>query len=114
MAIRERYMVRGLRIDDGETWVKGLPHYFVDMIFIVSPEIVDVDEEYVSMEYWWEVDPATIEPVAVPVIIKRTGVGDYVCPNCNAAFIDGMKYTPYCGNCGQRLDWGKNTEEEAE
>jgi hypothetical protein len=46
----------------------------------------------------------------MPMKIKRetTLVGDYRCPNCNAAFIDGLGKTKYCGNCGQRLNWGED------
>jgi len=41
---------------------------------------------------------------------RRTAVGDYMCPNCGVAFIDSPSggpvcETPYCGNCGQRLEW---------
>ena len=36
---------------------------------------------------------------------EKTLVGHFRCPNCNAAFIEGMGKTDYCGNCGQRLDW---------
>jgi ssDNA-binding Zn-finger/Zn-ribbon topoisomerase 1 len=39
---------------------------------------------------------------------ETTLVGDYRCPNCNAAFIDGLGKTKYCGNCGQMLDWGED------
>lgn len=46
---------------------------------------------------------AETEPL--PVKRERTAVGDYCCPACNAAFIDGAGTTPYCGNCGQRLAW---------
>ena len=31
--------------------------------------------------------------------------GNGICPNCNAVFLD--KLTNYCGNCGQKLDWGQ-------
>jgi hypothetical protein len=48
-----------------------------------------------------------------PMKLKRetTLVGDYRCPRCNAAFIDGCGKTNYCGNCGQRLDWDDENEE---
>ena len=52
---------------------------------------------------------------------EHTLVGDYRCPNCNAAFfvldeheiVDGVPVssTPYCGNCGQKLDWGRGIAE---
>jgi len=58
--------------------------------------------------------PETVIPVAIPVKRERTPVGEYRCPNCDAAFIeipDGWSFsssgwkTNYCGNCGQRLAW---------
>ena len=38
---------------------------------------------------------------------EKTLVGRFRCPTCNAAFIEGMGKTNYCGNCGQKLDWGE-------
>lgn len=29
--------------------------------------------------------------------------GNGICASCGAVFMD--KTTPYCGNCGQKLDW---------
>jgi len=118
--IPERYMVRGKRVDDEESWIVGLPHHYRDKIFIVSPEIIEIDDEYISMEYWWKVDPATVEPVAVSY--ESCDAGDY-CPNCNHAverwmtgdasqigetgeWTDAVEYEmKYCANCGQRLKW---------
>ena len=50
---------------------------------------------------------AEVERLTAPMkpIAERTLVGDYRCPNCNAAFITDMGITNYCGNCGQKLDW---------
>ena len=49
---------------------------------------------------------------AKPVTRKKTLVGDYCCPDCGAAFYGIAENkgklqntTPYCGNCGQKLDW---------
>ena len=39
-----------------------------------------------------------------PLKRERTPVGDYRCPNCNAAFVENAGLTPFCGNCGQALD----------
>ena len=30
------------------------------------------------------------------------------CPTCSVIFID--RSTNYCGNCGQKLDWGESSE----
>ena len=53
----------------------------------------------------------------MPVKRERTLYGDHVCPNCAAAFIGIVKVngklrntTPYCGNCGQRIDWGEDAQ----
>jgi len=47
----------------------------------------------------------TNKETALPLKHERTGVGDYRCPSCDAAFIEGAGITNYCGNCGQRLLW---------
>ena len=51
----------------------------------------------------------------MPVKRERTLFGDHVCPNCDAAFIGIVKVNgklrntmPYCGNCGQWIDWGED------
>lgn len=51
------------------------------------------------------IDDISHKLFAEPVKHEKTGVGDYRCPCCNAAFIDGVGTTPYCGNCGQKIDW---------
>jgi hypothetical protein len=62
------------------------------------------------------VDTTTIEPVAAPVEREKTPEkatgSEYRCPACGVWFagirrIGDQFYgsTPYCGNCGQRLDW---------
>jgi hypothetical protein len=49
---------------------------------------------------------------ARPVKRETTPVGDYRCPNCNAAFIEALGRTNYCGNCGQKLDWSMSSDEK--
>ena len=46
------------------------------------------------------------------VLRERTPVGDYRCPMCRAAFIDGLGETNYCCNCGQRLAWPEQSNLE--
>ena len=74
-----------------------------------------------------EIDPATVEPVAMPVICKITSNGEdvgyefahYYCPNClNAVIVEyrkekeSVRYEPnYCIYCGQHLDWQIDTPE---
>lgn len=48
---------------------------------------------------------ALIKQIPQKVVNEKTSVGDYRCPNCNAAFIASAGTTQYCGNCGQALDW---------
>ena len=60
-----------------------------------------------------EVDPASVEPVAVKVLRKNDWVveeaigllGD--CPNCETTLGSVSPYIPHrwCPHCGQRLDW---------
>jgi len=52
----------------------------------------------------------TNKETALPLKHERTGVGDYRCPSCDAAFIEGAGATNYCGNCGQRLLWPEEAE----
>lgn len=46
------------------------------------------------------------EPKRVLPDKRYLGVG--VCPSCGAVFLDYS--TNYCGNCGQRLDFGRREE----
>ena len=110
--ISERYLFRGKRLDNGE-WIEGGIAYDHQ---IQKPVIMTMSEspKFVA----WDVDPDTIEPVAVPVVVKNK---EYRCPNCNAWFYTVARKeqklvgtTPYCGNCGQRLDWEKSGKRELE
>lgn len=113
----ERYMVTAVPIDGGER-VTG---YYVcsesgEILIALHSKLPWDCFEFTS------VDPDTIEPVMVKVKRDRTLVGDYRCPNCNAAFVGVARLfddtplrntTPFCGACGQALDWSEqhNTAE---
>ena len=46
-------------------------------------------------------EPQAVKPYTESLV---DGVGR--CPRCNAVFLD--RSTPFCGNCGQALEWGNN------
>ena len=100
----KRFMVKGKRCDS-ENWVEGA--YLYD-----SPN----DRHVIIIDCWsyHEIDPTTIEPLAVPVIIeplygyedaKPSGY-DALCPCCEEILDCDNRYE-YCCYCGQRLDWSK-------
>lgn len=105
--INERFMVQGKRLDNGEM-VQGLRHLYHDKILIVSENIMDFDDEFCAPEYWWVVDPATVEPVAMKIIKGKVYPYLSQCPGCRSILKFDYVYHPrpgYCGSCGQRLDW---------
>ena len=114
----ERAMWQGKRLDNGEM-VTG---YYVYTSGDDKHWILKLNE------FKREVDPATVEPVAVKVEVERQRIrwgGDvfnkcdresYGCPNCNNTIsrqvfhkdkaVEMIACKPrYCGRCGQRLDW---------
>lgn len=119
--IKERFMVEGKRLDNWEI-IRG---------YLTTDEKFD-DEIRYFIEFWvksekanvcnqrryYEVDPATIQPVAVKVknidkcgksFGKQTDCGN--CPNCDWTVASAKNYpydlenNDYCGHCGQRLAW---------
>jgi len=58
------------------------------------------------------VDPATVEPVAVPVMFVNHVYGR--CPNCcdDVGRFTGAATREYCHYCGQRLDWTAGVPEQ--
>jgi hypothetical protein len=130
-------MVKGKRVDNGE-WVEGylcldtvhegrIPFKSAGTLKTVTVIQVTRQKNYHPTT---TIDPDTIEPVAVPVVIepvygyedKKPSYYELCCPNCQAVFED---YEPdnkpnYCEGCGQRLDWSeverreKETEHEAD
>lgn len=118
----DRYLYRGKRLDNGEiiqgSLIDRRRWYGVCEIEICNEEIEkDCYERF-------EVDPATVEPVAVRVekgkttsmidiLTKKTEYfTDQHCPNCHKkiANLEADKNMPdtifeYCQYCGQRLDW---------
>jgi hypothetical protein len=93
--IKERYMVKAIRTDNGEP-VCG--YYCADCIMDVT--VLLGNEAY-------SVKEETIEPVAVKVIYDRDRLKNrtdnaYWCPNCEYGVLKNFKY---CCKCGQYLDW---------
>jgi len=57
----------------------------------------------------YEVNPSTIEYIAIPVSPTGKTMGAYCCPTCETAFGGGwvkmLGLPKYCQRCGQHLDW---------
>ena len=128
--IRERFMVKGKRLDNGKI-VQG--YYFRQLRTSGSHEdkeaLVDVIETAPASysQTCFEVDPNTIEPVAIKVINKKETqevlreynpvlgykkIGYIIeaeCPNCGRTVRDTtnlpMEDNIGCRMCLQRLDW---------
>ena len=100
----KRYMVTAKRVDTGET-IRG---YYVGPMGCTGTRY-SKHSIYHASGPRTEIDPDTIEPVRVKPIAKNTG--HFHCPSCNVAYLtyteDGKIHntTPFCGNCGIRLDW---------
>ena len=93
--------------DDNDKEVISNKHYIITGIGGIERSIM-VNGHVTAVE----VDPATVEPVAVKV--KNSNklpdgiVGE--CPNCNHAVCLSTVgkqngYSQYCDSCGQRLEW---------
>lgn len=107
--IKERYMVEGKRLDNGEM-IKGYYVHDKGLEIDLSLDEPSTNYEthliYVNTDDCYEVDPTTIQPVAVKPIIKRIFDGtkefNYEhCPNCETGIIN-KKYK-YCPHCGQHI-----------
>jgi len=101
--IPERYMVSAVPVG-GSRRVTGylFKTWLCDRSF---KWVIQSEYETHNGTRLFEIDPITIEPVRVKPISERTIAGDFRCPNCNAAFVAELGITPFCGNCGQALDW---------
>ena len=121
--MNKRFMVRGRRIDNGE-WVTGYYAYYPSAVQVgnicgahrIYTPPIDPDDR----AGYHDVDPATVEPVAVPVVCETVDeegaefeFAHYRCPNClnivhqhYRKSREPMRYKQnYCVDCGQRLDW---------
>jgi hypothetical protein len=97
--IKERFMVTGKRLDNGETVTGYYVSYFNGNSHVIFSNL---NEDGV-VRAWYRVDPATIKPVAM-MIGWDNQEAEYCCPNCHVLLTDGS--TPkYCEYCGQLLDW---------
>jgi hypothetical protein len=116
----DRYQVTAKRLDNGEK-ITGLlcppthPAYVTEKWYVAienTPESVNMHNDMYNLLHpagLWEceeIDIETVEPATKPVKHEPHAVGDYRCPNCNAAFFEGAGRFNFCGNCGQGLrDW---------
>ena len=98
----KRFMVTANRVDNGDT-ITGYYLKSGECAFVwVEPE----DGKRTITDSSIEVDPATIEPVAMPVKNQDYDYGR--CPNCeNEVSYDSAEYDQpqYCYWCGQRISW---------
>ena len=63
----------------------------------------DIEPRYTEYESAIDDWNCRAADIAKPVKFEKTIVGDFRCPTCDVAFIEGMGETNYCGNCGQKL-----------
>jgi len=118
--IPERFMTTGKRVDSGKI-TKGM--YFCNPD--LKRHFIILQSKGYLLTRTHEVDPETVEPVAVKVILESVDEdGDeyefehYRCPNCKIILHqhykkskEPMRYKQnYCHNCGQCLDWGNCDE----
>jgi len=115
--IVNRFLVTGKRTDNGEM-VTG--YYLGATGYLKWHDIYDSNSIHGTRR---EIDPATIEPIAVKVLQEVredghtqewSGQNEYLyydCPNCGETIGQegeyGENHEPpkYCSECGQRLDW---------
>ena len=100
--IKERFMVTGKRLDNGET-VTGYLYRENDRIegYVVN----GINSHFFRVD----VDPETVEPVAVkPIIEQLENCKRIECPNCGKTWAMSNNVeipAEYCRHCGQRLCW---------
>lgn len=117
--IKERYQFQARRLDNGNDIIGSVlqlsgyePRYFIYSIDVANEMPSDY---YDIMQCIFEIDPSTIEPVAVaPIHLLSGSENDKIkCPNCDMYLMNDERgdclKIPCCANCGQRLDWsGRN------
>lgn len=112
--INKRFMVSGDRVDNGEQIVG----YYYRLNFEKNQSLDNrtgvrhyiICDDAVCHIFCQEVDPATVEPLAIPPTVhpiygyEDTKPSDYdiLCPTCEEG-VGGDN--DYCKHCGQRLDW---------
>ena len=102
---KERFLCKAKSIKTGE-WVQGFyvrlyneKDMFVHRIYNGYAE-TDVDEWY---EDYCDIDPNTVEPVAIKVDGYDPETLTGICPNCRT-LVGKIAGPSYCKYCGQRLD----------
>ncbi len=120
--LNERFMCEGTRPNCGEI-IDGYVLYSDNLLPSKAYICAGIESaESIKGGYiigrFFEVDPASVEPVAVKVekiqcgsrLNKPIYCGE--CPNCGLTVASAKNYpyelnsNDYCGHCGQRLDWG--------
>lgn len=106
-----RYQVTGIRVDNG----KMIQGYYCPTSFgrfPVRPAIVIIGE---GSSEPFEVDPNTIQPVKIPVVIegvygdfdKTPAYYKFHCPGCSRVMDMSEEWFDYCPECGCRFDYTK-------
>ena len=108
----ERYQFQARRLDDGEIIVGNIIDTGCEGMYIYDgADVHPMDSGiYEIHKIAVEVDPSTIEPVAVAPIAYDSALFAK-CPNCNYSLLSPQHHK-YCHDCGQRLDWSKAEEQE--
>lgn len=109
----KRYKVSALSVSSGEKvegWLcideNGRTYIAYGNYFYI--ETGSHGDKTLSTDIFYEVDPATIEPIKVQPV-KSFG---WICPNCNHEFV--APAFAYCHDCGQALDWGDSAKPSGE
>ncbi len=106
---KERFMVQGRRLDNGELVTGYLLADTAPCSFRAKGKCACSHDGSTAYIFVWddglheyddiEVDPASVEPVALPPI-KIMSL--YECPSCRN---EAKRRFPYCPECGQRWTW---------
>ena len=107
----ERFKVTGKRLDNRKTVSGNYLQFGENRVFI---EWHGQGEQF---KFLHEVDPATIQPVALKPRYEPKGetIPDAIfCPNCETDlmgyFDNPERGMNYCPECGQRLNWMRKTK----
>ncbi len=118
---KERFMVQGKRLDNGELVTGYLLADTAPCSFKAKGKCACSHDGSTAYIFVWddglheyddiEVDPASVEPVALPVSVPARTYGNGIpfCPCCGER-IGGMRGRSYCPDCGQRVSWPERRE----
>ena len=112
----ERFMVTGTRLDNKKP-VRGFVVIYSDKEVVIKQYAEDAPLGGTAV---FPVNPFSIEPYAVPIIIEPiydNGEGDTIvgadalCPDCEEPVCE-LEMPEFCCLCGQRLLWPERGEQE--